>query len=88
MISVTYDIMYDHIHDLTYDLTYDITVNPLINTILQANDFNMSIPHCTGERSLAEARNGKLRTEVWNLEVLDGVCPTPGLRMAKSPRSR
>ena len=40
MISKVYDIIYDHIHDLTYD----ITVNPHINTILQANDFNVSIP--------------------------------------------
>jgi hypothetical protein len=52
--------MYDHIHDLTYDLTYAITVNPHINTILQANDFNVSIPHCAGERSLAQT---------WNLAV-------------------
>ncbi len=50
--------IYDHIHDLTYDLTYDITVNPHINTNLQANDFNVRIPYCAGELSLAEARSG------------------------------
>ncbi len=42
----------------TFGLTYDITVNPHINTILQTNDFNVSIPNCAGERSLAEARSG------------------------------
>ncbi len=50
--------IYDHIHDLTYDLAYDITVNPHINTILQTNDFNVSILHCAVKQSLAEARNG------------------------------
>ncbi len=50
--------IYDHIHDLTYDLTYDITVNPHIYTILQTNDFIVSIPHCAGEQSLAEAKSG------------------------------
>ena len=40
-----------------HDLTYDITVNPHINTILQTNDFNVSIPDCAGERSLAKARS-------------------------------
>jgi hypothetical protein len=71
---------------LTYDLTYDITVNPHINTILQANDFNVSIPHCAGERSLAGAKSGKLRTEVWKSWMACAL--RPGLRMATSPLSR
>ncbi len=78
MIAWVYDIIYDLTYDLTYDVTCDITVNPHINTILKANDFNLSIPHCAGQRSLAEARSRKLRTEVWKSWIACALRPACG----------
>jgi len=73
MISYVYDIIYDIIYDIDHDVTYDIIASqqppPSLGHVRwqirwQSNDFNVSIPSCTGklgrgeERSLAVVRSG------------------------------
>ncbi len=64
---ILHDIIYDIIHDIDHDVTYDIIVSqppPPPSPVMsdwqirwQSNDFNVSIPSCTGKLGRGEERS-------------------------------